>query len=48
MTAVVYRAGEDRSDFAVFEAQDIASGPIALAQMPRRVPFGFHGNWVSL
>ena len=48
ITAVIYRAGEDRSDFAVFEAQDIAKGPIALARMPRRMPFGFHGNWVSL
>jgi carotenoid cleavage dioxygenase len=47
ITAVIYRAGEDRSDFAVFEAQDVARGPIALAEMPRRVPFGFHGNWVS-
>jgi carotenoid cleavage dioxygenase len=47
VTAVVYRAGEDRSDLLVFEAQDIARGPIATARMPRRVPFGFHGNWVS-
>ena len=27
-------------------ALDIAKGPIAIAEMPRRVPFGFHGNWV--
>jgi carotenoid cleavage dioxygenase len=47
VTAVIYRAGEDRSDFLVFEAQDLAKGPIATAEMPRRVPFGFHGNWVS-
>jgi carotenoid cleavage dioxygenase len=47
ITATVYRAGEDRSDFVVFDALDIARGPIALAEMPRRVPFGFHGNWVS-
>lgn len=47
ITAVIYRAGEDRSDFAVFDAQDVAKGPIALAALPRRVPFGFHGNWVS-
>jgi carotenoid cleavage dioxygenase len=47
ITAVLYRAAEDRSDFAVFDAQDVAKGPIALAEMPRRVPFGFHGNWVS-
>jgi carotenoid cleavage dioxygenase len=32
----------------VFEALDIAKGPIATARMPRRVPFGFHGNWVGL
>jgi carotenoid cleavage dioxygenase-like enzyme len=48
VTAVVYRAGEDRSDFLVFEAQDIAKGPIATAEMPRRMPFGFHGNWAPI
>jgi carotenoid cleavage dioxygenase len=47
VTAVVWRAGENRSDLLVFEAQDIAKGPIATAELPRRVPFGFHGNWVS-
>ncbi|MDP3749115.1 MAG: carotenoid oxygenase family protein [Phenylobacterium sp.] len=47
VSAVVWRAGEDRSDFVVFEAQDIAKGPIAVAKLPRRVPFGFHGNWVA-
>ncbi|WP_334162056.1 carotenoid oxygenase family protein [Phenylobacterium sp.] len=47
VTAVVWRAAENRSDLLVFEAQDIARGPIATARMPRRVPFGFHGNWVS-
>jgi carotenoid cleavage dioxygenase-like enzyme len=43
--AVVYRGAEDRSDFVVFDAQDVAAGPIATAKVPRRVPFGFHGNW---
>jgi carotenoid cleavage dioxygenase len=47
ITAVVYRAGEDRSDLLVFDALDIAKGPVGTAEMPRRVPFGFHGNWVS-
>lgn len=47
VTAVIWRAAENRSDFAVFNAQDIAKGPIALAEVPRRVPFGFHGSWVS-
>jgi carotenoid cleavage dioxygenase len=47
LTAVVYRAGEDRSDLLVFDALDVAKGPIATAKMPRRVPFGLHGNWVN-
>jgi carotenoid cleavage dioxygenase len=45
LVAVAYRAQEDRSDMVVLEAQDVAAGPIATAEMPRRVPFGFHGNW---
>ena len=45
VVSVVYRGNEDRSDFVVFDAQDIAAGPIAAAKLPRRVPFGFHGNW---
>ncbi|HEY2710226.1 MAG TPA: carotenoid oxygenase family protein [Caulobacteraceae bacterium] len=47
LVAVVYRGGEDRSDFVVYDAQDVAKGPIATAKVPRRVPFGFHGNWRS-
>jgi carotenoid cleavage dioxygenase len=43
--ATVYRAAENRSDLVVFDALDIPAGPIAVAQSPRRVPFGFHGNW---
>ncbi|PTL78876.1 carotenoid oxygenase family protein [Vitiosangium sp. GDMCC 1.1324] len=46
LTAVIWRAGENRSDLLVFDALDVAKGPIATAAMPRRVPFGFHGNWV--
>jgi carotenoid cleavage dioxygenase-like enzyme len=48
VVAVVYRAAEDRSDFAVFDAAAIDAGPIGIAKLPRRVPFGFHGNWRSL
>jgi carotenoid cleavage dioxygenase len=45
--AVQYLASEARSDFLVFEAQSMDKGPIARAKMPRRVPLGFHGNWVG-
>ena len=45
LLANVYLGAENRSDLVVFEADDVAKGPIATAQVPRRVPFGFHGNW---
>ena len=45
LVALVFRGGEDRSDLVVYDAQDVAAGPIATAKVPRRVPFGFHGNW---
>ena len=45
LVTLAYRGAEDRSDFLVFEAQDVAAGPIATAKLPGRAPFGFHGNW---
>ena len=47
LTAVIYRQAQDVSAFVVFDAQDVARGPIASAKLPRRVPFGFHGQWVG-
>jgi 8'-apo-carotenoid 13,14-cleaving dioxygenase len=35
------------ASFVVFDAQNIAAGPIAEVPLPQRVPYGFHGNWVS-
>ena len=43
--SVVCRGDEKRSDLAVFEATDIAKGPVALAHLSSKVPAGFHGNW---
>jgi carotenoid cleavage dioxygenase len=45
LVTTVYRGNTDTSDFVVFDAQDVAKGPIGEANLPRRVPFGFHGNW---
>ncbi len=45
LLAVAWRARENRSDLLVFDALDLAGGPVALARLPHRVPFGFHGNW---
>ncbi|WP_441277979.1 carotenoid oxygenase family protein [Tardiphaga sp. 172_B4_N1_3] len=47
LLAVVWRARQNRSDLAVFNATDVAAGPIALVQLGHRVPAGFHGNWVN-
>jgi carotenoid cleavage dioxygenase len=48
LVATVYRGADDRNDFVVFDATDVTKGPIATAKLPRRVPFGFHGNWMPV
>jgi carotenoid cleavage dioxygenase-like enzyme len=45
LLATVYRGAEHRSDLAVFDAAGLERGPLALAELSTRVPFGFHGNW---
>jgi carotenoid cleavage dioxygenase len=47
LLAVVWRASDNRSDLAVFNATEIEAGPIALVRLGHRVPDGFHGNWVA-
>jgi carotenoid cleavage dioxygenase len=44
--AVVYDAATDRSHVRIIDAQDFAGAPLATIQLPVRVPFGFHGNWI--
>jgi carotenoid cleavage dioxygenase len=43
---VVYDAARDTSDLVVLAAQDFTGDPVASIELPQRVPFGFHGNWV--
>lgn len=45
LLSVVHRGRENRSDLAFFDAENVADGPIACAELPHRVPYGFHGNW---
>jgi carotenoid cleavage dioxygenase-like enzyme len=45
LLATIYRGAEKRSDLAVFDTVSLETGPIALAELSHRVPFGFHGNW---
>lgn len=37
----------DRSELAVFNADDITGEPVAVVHLPVRVPNGFHGNWIA-
>ncbi|MFC9787492.1 carotenoid oxygenase family protein [Rhodococcus sp. NPDC127528] len=37
---------EDRGEINIFDAEDVAAGPIARVLLPRRVPSGFHATWV--
>jgi carotenoid cleavage dioxygenase len=45
LLSVVYRGEEKRSDVVVLDAQNVSGAPLAIAKLPHRVPFGFHGNW---
>ena len=44
---VCNRLAEHRSDLLLFDATDIAKGPIAQIRVPIRLRFGLHGNWAN-
>lgn len=35
------------SEMMIFDAADIARGPVSKARLPVRIPAGFHGSWVG-
>ena len=37
-----------RTQVAVFDANHIADGPLAIASLPYWLPLGFHGNFAAL
>ena len=43
----VYDQNRDASDVVILDAQDFEGPPVATIQLPVRVPFGFHGNWIA-
>lgn len=47
LVTFVYNTPEETSELVVVSAQDITSEPIARVIIPQRVPYGFHGAWVS-
>ena len=43
----VYDAARDGSDLVIIDASDFAGPPVARIELPQRVPYGFHGNWIG-
>jgi carotenoid cleavage dioxygenase-like enzyme len=43
----VYDPARDASDLVIIDAQEFEKGPVARVHLPRRVPYGFHGNWIA-
>lgn len=45
--AVWYDPAINSSEMSIVDSRDFGGKPIARVKAPHRVPFGFHGNWVS-
>ena len=43
----VHDLGAETAELVVMDAADLERGCVARVALPQRVPFGFHGNWVS-
>ena len=41
----IYNAEHDRTELAIFDAQDITVGPIAKLNLKHHVPYGLHGSF---
>ncbi|NKC01675.1 MAG: carotenoid oxygenase [Pseudomonadales bacterium] len=42
----VYRAATDTSEVRILDAHRIADAPLAVVDLGRRIPAGFHGAWI--
>ncbi|PNH02028.1 Carotenoid 9,10(9',10')-cleavage dioxygenase 1 [Tetrabaena socialis] len=47
LVVYVYDTAPGTSYMNVYDARTMASKPVASLAMPRRVPYGFHGTWVT-
>ncbi|AFZ56429.1 carotenoid oxygenase family protein [Anabaena cylindrica FACHB-243] len=43
----VYDQNSETSELIVINAQDVTSEPVTRVIIPQRVPYGFHGAWIS-
>jgi carotenoid cleavage dioxygenase len=47
LLSFVHDGARGGSDLVVLDARDVERPPTARVQLPQRVPFGFHGSWIS-
>jgi carotenoid cleavage dioxygenase-like enzyme len=45
LLSVVTDLPSDRSSLQILDAENVSAGPLAVAQLPNRIPVGFHGGW---
>ncbi|MCV3216454.1 carotenoid oxygenase family protein [Plectonema radiosum NIES-515] len=47
LISFVHDTREDTCELVVVNAQDVNAEPVARVLIPQRVPYGFHGAWIS-
>ncbi|GIL45175.1 hypothetical protein Vafri_2503 [Volvox africanus] len=47
LVVYVYDSKADMSYMNIYNALTMSPTPVASLRMPRRVPYGFHGTWVT-
>ena len=47
LVTYVHDLGAGTAEFVVLDAADFGRGYVARVPLPQRIPYGFHGNWVS-
>lgn len=42
----VYNRENNQSEFVILDAKNFIAEPLAIIELPRRVPHGLHGSWL--
>jgi len=47
LMSFVYDLRENTSSLVILDAQELGGEPVAVVELPARVPLGFHANWIA-
>ncbi len=47
LVTFVHDVPEGKAELVILDAQDFTRPAVARVLLPQRIPYGFHGNWVS-